>query len=166
MCSVKSAASCWPEGELLRHDKPVAATLTLALEKVRQTDEEAISLLRLLSCFAPDAIPFGLLFQPGVGVLESVPLQPARELRPLLASRLAVLDAVLALRRFSLIGQPADGMVSVHRLVQAVTLDEMTEELASEWHWAAAAVIEAAIPADTDPPRPGPRAQRCCRTPR
>jgi Tetratricopeptide repeat len=42
--------------------------------------------------------------------------------------------------------------VSVHRLVQSVTADQMPAELASQWRQAAAALIEAAIPEDTEPP--------------
>ena len=68
---------------------------------------------------------------------------------PLLEDPLAAGDAIAALRRYSLISPPADGSVSVHRLVQAVTADQMPAELASQWRQAAAALIEAAIPADT-----------------
>ena len=43
--------------------------------------------------------------------------------------------------------------MSVHRLVQAVTADQMPADLASAWRQAAAAVVEAALPAD--PRQPG-----------
>jgi len=59
-------------------------------------------------------------------------------------------DAVAALHRYSLISRPANGLVSVHRLVQAVTANQMPAELAKTWRRAAAALIEAAIPDDTD----------------
>ena len=65
---------------------------------------------------------------------------------PLLEDPLAAGDAIAALRRYSLISPPADGPVSVHRLVQAVTTDQMPDKLAEAWRQAAAAVIEAAIP--------------------
>jgi hypothetical protein len=42
--------------------------------------------------------------------------------------------------------------VSVHRLVQAVTLDQMPAELALQWRQAAAALIEGAIPDDGGQP--------------
>ena len=87
-------------------------------------------------------------------------------LAPLLEDELAAGDAIAALRRYSLISPPADGSVSVHRLVQAVTADQMPAELAQAWRQAAAALIEAAIPDDTAFPRPGRHARRCCRTPR
>ena len=46
--------------------------------------------------------------------------------------------------------------VSVHRLVQAVTADQMPDELAQAWRQAAAVLIEAAIPADTALPETWP----------
>ena len=46
--------------------------------------------------------------------------------------------------------------MSVHRLVQAVTADQMSAELAGEWRQAAAAVIEAAIPDDPEQPETWP----------
>ena len=75
---------------------------------------------------------------------------------PLLDDRLAAGDAVAALRRYSLVTPAGDGLVSVHRLVQAVTIDQMPGDLAGQWRQAAAALIEAAIPADTDPPETWP----------
>ena len=44
----------------------------------------------------------------------------------------------------------------VHRLVQAVTADQMPSELAREGQQAAAALTEDAIPADTEPPATWP----------
>ena len=65
---------------------------------------------------------------------------------------LAAKDAIAALRRHSLISPPARGSVSVHRLVQAHTVDQMPAELAAAWQQAAVAVIEAALPADQRDP--------------
>ena len=62
---------------------------------------------------------------------------------------LAAGDSVAALRRYSLISPPADGLVSVHRLVQAVTVDQMPVELAQAWRQAVTALVETAIPDDT-----------------
>jgi hypothetical protein len=69
-----------------------------------------------------------------------------------------VCDAIGALRRYSLVTPAADGSVSVsvHRLIQAVTADQMPAELAREWQQATAAVIEDAIPGDTEPPETWP----------
>src|SRR4029077_17956203 len=75
---------------------------------------------------------------------------------PLLEDPLAADDAVAALRRYSLVTPAGGGLVSVHRLVQAVTTGQMTAELAGEWREAAVAVIEAAIPAEPEEPASWP----------
>ena len=73
-------------------------------------------------------------------------------LAPLLEDPLAAGDAVAALRRYSLVTPTSGGSVSVHRLVQAVTADQMPAELARQWQQATAALVEAAIPGDIAPP--------------
>ena len=44
----------------------------------------------------------------------------------------------------------------MHRLVQAVTADQMPADVAGQWRQAAAALIEAAIPADPQLPATWP----------
>ena len=97
-----------------------------------------------------------LLLQPRPGHAGQLGDQVAPVLAPLLDDPLAAKDAVVALRRYSLVTPAGDGLVSVHRLVQAVTLGQMPAELARQWRQAAAALIEAAIPADTDRPETWP----------
>jgi hypothetical protein len=69
---------------------------------------------------------------------------------PLLGDRVVAGDAIAALRRYSLVTQAGDGLVLVHRLVQHVTLAQVSADVAAQWKQAAAALVEAAIPADTD----------------
>ena len=71
---------------------------------------------------------------------------------PLLTDELARDEAVAGLRRFSLISAPRGGLVSVHRLVQAITLDQLPPREADAWRRAAAAVIRAALPGDPEDP--------------
>ena len=71
---------------------------------------------------------------------------------PLLSDELARDEAVAGLRRFSLISAPRGGLVSVHRLVQAITLDQLPAEEAAAWRRAAATVIGAALPGDPKDP--------------
>ena len=113
----------------------------------------AVGLLRLLAFCAPEAIPLRLLLQPRPGLAGRLGQEVAPVLAPLLDDPLAAGDAIGALRRYSLVTPAADGSVSVHRLVQAVTADQMPAELAREWQQAAAALIEDAIPGDTEPAR-------------
>jgi transcriptional regulator with XRE-family HTH domain len=139
-------------GEPAGYGRTVASTWALAFDRLRQTAPGAVGLLRLLAFCASEAIPLGLLLQPLSGLADRLDDQVVPVLALLLEDPLAASDAILALRRYSLINPLADRSVSVHRLVQAVTVDQMPTELAAAWHQAAATVIEAAIP--DDPQRP------------
>ena len=139
-------------GEPTGYPETVATTWRLAFEDLQQAAPGAAGLLRLLAFCAPEAVPLRLLLQPRPGLAGRLGEEVAPVLAPLLEDPLAAGDAIAALRRYSLITPAADGSVSVHRLVQAVTADQMPAELASQWRQAAAALIEAAIPADTGLP--------------
>ena len=149
-------------GDLLDRGEPtgypgtVATTWRLAFADLARAGPGAAGLLRLLAFCAPEAIPLRLLLQPRPELAGRLGEQVAPVLTPLLEDELVAGDAVAELRRYSLISPPADGSVSVHRLVQAVTADQMPAELAGQWRQAAAALIEAAIPADTDLPATWP----------
>ena len=140
-------------GEPAGYSGTVATTWALAFTKLEQSVPQAAGLLRLLAFCAPEAIPVGLLLQSRAGLTGQLPAEVAAVLMPLLVDDLAAKDAVAALRRYSLARPAGDGAVLVHRLVQAVTADQMPEDLAGAWRQAAAALIEAAIPAD--PQQPG-----------
>ena len=71
---------------------------------------------------------------------------------PLLDDDLARDEAVAGLRRFSLISSPRGSLVSVHRLVQAITIAQLPAEEADSWRRAAAVVIGAALPGDPQDP--------------
>ena len=143
-------------GEPTGYSQTVTATWRLAFEDVQQTTPRAAGLLRLLAFCAPEAIPLRLLLQPRPGLAGQFGEEVATVLEPLLEDPLAAGDAIAALRRYSLITQATGGSVSVHRLVQAVTADQMPAELASQWRQAAAVLIEDAIPANTEPPATWP----------
>ena len=172
-------------GEPTGYPGTVATTWALAFTRLQDSDPGAAGLLRLLAFCAPEPVPLGLLLRPRPGlikelrrnVLAKVMLRPSPEdrlmardavmlrrscrkvakiLEPLLEGELAARDAVAALRRYSLVRPAGDGAVSVHRLVQAVTADQMPEGLREGWRAAVAALIEAAIPADTALPESWP----------
>jgi hypothetical protein len=130
----------------------VATAWTLAFTEVEQSNPEAVGLLRLMAFCAPEAVPLARLLEPRPGITERLSPEVAPVLAPLLNDELAVKDAVAALRRFSLVRPAGEGAVSVHRLVQAVTADQMPRQLAEAWRQAAVAVIEGALP--SDPPQP------------
>ena len=133
-------------GDPAGYDKRVTTTWALAFAALGQAGPAA-GLLRLVACCAAEDIPLDLLLRPGLAA-EDFDAVVAPVLVPLLDDELARDEAVAGLRRFSLISAPRGGLVSVHRLVQAITLDQLPPEEADAWRRAAAAVIEAALPGD------------------
>ena len=140
-------------GEPTGYPETVATTWRLALEDLQEAAPGAVGLLRLLAFCAPEAIPLRLLLQPRPGLAGRLGEEVAPVLVPLVEDPLAAGDAIAALRRYSLVTPAAGGSVSVHRLVQAVTADQMPAGLASQWQQAAAVLIEDAIPDDTELPQ-------------
>jgi hypothetical protein len=116
-------------GESGEYGKTVATTWSLAFTELEQSAPQAVGLLRLLASCAPDPVPVQLLLQPRPGLAGQLAPEVAAVLVPLLEDELVVGDAVAGLRRYSLVTPARDGSVSVHRLVQAVTADQMPKEL-------------------------------------
>jgi hypothetical protein len=143
-------------GEPAGHSRTVATTWSLAFGRLEQSAPSAVGLLRLLACCAPEPVPLSLLLQPRPGLADEFGAEVAPTLGPLLEDPLAADDAIAALHRYSLVTPAGSGLVSVHRLVQAVTVDQMAGDRLAQWRQAAAAVIEAAIPASTDAPQTWP----------
>jgi Tetratricopeptide repeat len=148
-------------GDILARGEPtgyplaVATTWALALAHLEQSAPAATGLLRLLAFFAPEAIPLELLLPPLPGLIDHLAPEVAEALDPLLDEQ-ATGDAVAALREYALVCPAGDGAVSVHRLVQAVTAGQMSAELARAWRWAAATLVEAALPEDPRDPADWP----------
>jgi Domain of unknown function (DUF4062)/Tetratricopeptide repeat len=154
--SRQQRADVLARGEPTGYSKPVATAWALAFGELEQSAPQAAGLLRLLAHCAAEAIPLPLLLQPRPGLAGRLDPEVAPLLVPLLEDELAAADAIAALHRYSLITPADGGSVSVHRLVQAVTADQMPAELATAWRDATAAVIEAALPADPQAPETWP----------
>jgi hypothetical protein len=134
----------------------VAAAWALTSGQLEESAPGAAGLLRLLAFCASEAVPLRLLLRPRPGLAEQLSPRVASALAPLLDDELAAGDAVAALRRYSLARPAGDGAVSVHRLVQAVTADQMPEQLRKAWRQAAAGLVEAALPDDPQQPADWP----------
>jgi hypothetical protein len=143
-------------GKAIGYDSTVAATWSLAFGELERSAPQAAGLLRLLACCAPEAIPLRLLLQPRPPLTGRLGDQVAPVLVPLLEDELAPKDAIAALRHYSLVTPAGDGLVLVHRLVQHVTLAQLPADVEGQWQQAAAALVEAAIPADTEQPAAWP----------
>ena len=137
-------------GDPAGYDKRVTTTWSLALAGLGGASPAA-GLLRLAACCAAEDIPLDLLLRPGL-VAADFDAVVAPLLVPLLDDDLARDETVAGLRRFSLISAPRGGLVSVHRLVQAITLDQLPALEEEAWRRAAAAVVEAALPGDPQDP--------------
>ncbi|MGX1887791.1 FxSxx-COOH system tetratricopeptide repeat protein [Streptomyces sp. NPDC055287] len=143
-------------GESWGHTSPVASTWELSFQRLQDSAPAAITLLRLLACCAPEAIPIKVL----VATRDEVPAIDDAEVSALVASLLhdpfAVTDAMRSLRRYSLISSPTRGTVAVHRLVQAVTLDRLPATRARAWREATAMLVEIALPDEPHRPQTWP----------
>jgi hypothetical protein len=149
-------------GDLLARDRPagypktVATTWALAFAELERSAPGAAGLLRLLAYCAPEAIPLRLLLQPRPELTDDLAPAVAEVLPPLLNDEMAAGDALAALREYSLARPAGDRVVTVHRLVQAVTADQMPEQLREAWRQTAAALIEAALPGHPREPKDWP----------
>ena len=138
-------------GQATGHPAHVAATLGLAVSRLGDEAPAAAGLLRLLAFLAPEPVPLDLLFS-DAQIADELATGAAAVVRPLLGDPVAAWDAIAALRRYSLVSPAGDGLVLMHRLVQAITRDQLSADTVDQWEQAVAALVEAAVPADTDDP--------------
>jgi len=129
----------------------VATTWSVAMDRVREESLEGADLLSLCAFLGPDDIPHGML-RDGV---EHVPEPLAAAVR----DDMKFNDALAALRRYSLV-EVADEGLSLHRLVQAVTRDRLSEDDSKMWAEAAVRVVNSAFPYDSDAVRYWPTCSR------
>ncbi len=140
--------------ELQREERPpagypdtVATTWLLLFQQAEQEAPAAASLLRLCAFFAPDDIPLSML-RDGATHLPD-PLAAA------VTDQLACNRTIAALRRYSLITKQDDS-ISIHRLVQLVTRDQLTEDERRQWAEAAVRVVDQAFPLESSDVRTWP----------
>jgi tetratricopeptide (TPR) repeat protein len=138
-------------GLLPNHPDSVATTWSLAFEHVERENPAAIELMRFCAFLAPDAIPEELIQE---GALHLGPI-----LQPVAADRSRLNAALAALLNYSLLRRDATThTLSIHRLVQAVIVDEMDDETQQQWAERAVRAVEQVFPFDE--PAPWPRSQR------
>ena len=142
-------------GQASGHPADVAATLGLALSRLADEAPAAAGLVRLLAFLAPEPVPLALLLASAQATARLGP-EVATVAGPLLGDLVAAGDAVAALRHYSLVIPAGDGLVLVHRLVQAITRAQVTAETAVQWEQAAKALVDAAVPADAQLPAAWP----------
>ena len=139
-------------GEAAGHPLDVAATLDLGLSRLDADAPGAVAALQLLAFLAPEPVPLPLLLENAPAADAAV----AATVGPLVGDLVMVGDVVAALRRYSLASVAGDGLVLAHRLVQAVARGHLSDGQAGQWQQAAAALVEAAVPADPRSPTSWP----------
>ena len=126
-------------GLVADHPEPVATTWSLSFEQARRKYPAAADLLCVCAFLAPDAIPEEILMT-GASALGPV-------LAPIEADPFLLNQGLEALRAYSLIQRnPTEKTLSIHRLVQAVLQETLSEEEQHTWRERAMLAINAAFP--------------------
>jgi tetratricopeptide (TPR) repeat protein len=135
----------------------VTTTWNLALDRIRDQEKcpEAGALFTLCAFLAPDQIPLETV-QTGADYLPE-PLSGA------LRSDLKVNKVLATLLRYSLVAVQGGGkerVLSVHRLLQEVTRERLSEEEKRSWITAAVQIVNKAFPTESDDVRAWPACGR------
>jgi hypothetical protein len=125
----------------------VATTWLLSFHQAEQQAPAAAELLRLCAFLAPDDISLTML-RDGAKHLPD-PLAAA------VTDQLVCNTTVAALRRYSLISKQ-DNSISIHRLVQLITRDQLAEDESRQWAEAAIRMVDEAFPLESDDVRTWP----------
>ena len=123
----------------------VATTWRVSVDRLAHRSAAALALFRLCAFLAADAVPL-------VRLPATAQMPP--ELAAALDDPIELSKATAALGEFSL-AETADGLLSMHRLVQAVTRAELGAD-ASHWASIALAAITAAFPEREQDPKEWP----------
>jgi tetratricopeptide (TPR) repeat protein len=118
----------------------VLTTWTMSFDAAEQQCKVAGDLLSLCAYFAPDDIPLDVIVAGNKHLPEALGACVKDEKK--------LDEAVAALKDYSLITRNEKGL-SVHRLVQEVTRDRLTEEEQKIWTTAAAEIVNEAFPFDS-----------------
>jgi len=124
----------------------VATTWDLSFAEVLKTAPAAVDLLNLFAFLAPDNIPRELLSHKDA-LTDS--------LKTAVEDGLLLDNAIAALRRYSLVEVTGEAF-SVHRLVQAMVRDRLSEEDKKTWAEVTGRLVNQAFPAQTDDVRTWP----------
>jgi len=121
------------------HPASIMMTLRLSCQQVAARHPAALDLLRFCAFLAPDTIPQELLEQ---GACHLGPV-----LWPVAADSLQLDQVIATLRHFSLLQRhPPTSTLSLHRLVQTVLREGMSEQERAHWIRRVMAALNAACP--------------------
>jgi len=140
-------------GEVLGYPGSVATTWKVSFQRVQEVSPAAADLLDLFAFLAADEIPLQAI----VDGATALPTKLARAL----TDPLELNETVAVLRDHSLVraGQEAES-VSVHRLVQAVTRDQLDPSATRAWAEAAVRLMRQVFPSEGRDPGQWPAGAR------
>ena len=117
----------------------VATTWTLSFQHIQQTSTAAVNLLSLCAFLHPDAIPMEIITQ---GML-----QPGSPLQHIAADTPELNETIGILRNYSLLRRdPETKVLTIHRLVQTVLKQNMSQETYMQWVERAIHAVNATFP--------------------
>ncbi len=126
-------------GELAQDHASVTVTFSLAFARVEAANPAAADLVRVCSFLSPDAIPEEIFLEGGT--------QLGERLAQLAGKPFELAEALKEAGRFSLIHrQPAAKTIDIHRLVQEVVKDEMSQEVQRTWAERVVRAVKQAFP--------------------
>ncbi len=135
--------------ELLAHppvtDYPatVATTWDISFEAVAAQSPASVALMNLLAFFAPEPIPRAVVLRG----IERVTKDEGRTTNELRSTQYALDQAVIPLRRYSLI-QASPETLAMHRLVQMIVRDRLSDDERKTFARAALHAVNDAFPGD------------------
>ncbi|HWD43196.1 MAG TPA: FxSxx-COOH system tetratricopeptide repeat protein [Actinomycetota bacterium] len=132
-------------------EQTIATTWTLSLRGAIQESPAAEQLLTLCAFLAPDNLPRSLL----TDYPDALPEPLAAAVR----DRLGFQQALGALRRYSLVTATQEKL-DLHRLVQAVTIQQLDSEQRQQWITVALQLLTAAFPQHPGDPDAWPQSAR------
>ena len=148
----KKRAELWKnERAPAEYGETVTTTWAVAMQKLVQEVPTAAAVLNLCAFLAPDDIPRSLLTEHPAALPE--------ELATLAADSLLLDRAVMALRQYALLDASTETL-TVHRLVQAVTRDRLSQDAQVAWTKTALQVLGAAFPPENPSPEDWPLYER------
>jgi tetratricopeptide (TPR) repeat protein len=127
------------------YNEVVATTWFISFEAIEHQTPAAGDLLRLCAFLYPERIPIGDLIEHA----DKLPSDLGRALRDVEAGP----SAISLLLRYSLAEAAGSGLLNVHRLVQLVVREWLTDEERTTWVLVALAIIDAAFPTNVDDPQ-------------
>ena len=125
--------------DLEEHPESVATIFSLAYQEIEQEDPISADLLRVCAFLQPDAIPEAI-FTKGAEYLGP-------HLQVIATNRLAMNEAIIALRKYSLISRDSvTHTLTIYRLVQTVLKDAMEQETRKQWAQRVVLAVNSAFP--------------------